>query len=378
MIKEQLTLTVSNNQLELVTSRVLIDADGTFTYYRWGDVDYLKPFKQTVDGKKLDLTNVKTIYFAPKCSIPRDKAKPFLEEKKIKTVRDRATADVIIASIDSVESGIRKDHMYYVETSDMIPFINGFLRGADKQGLTDIINNYKGNYVILDKALVEPFYINNHNNPTKVKNYNNSGPRLTGGSFNSGSLQGSWVSTVTDDYFLDAKNFSNVYSQEEFNNLIGDTVIDRDAFESLQTMLKSMDKDNHLVAMTIMAGCNYEKSFVYLALLLEQFGGNTIYNQKYRTSVAFKSLLNWLGYSKYRWDKDAILDVSIEKGLLTQELLDTVKASILEESRTFSSNYEVVDIRLTAEMQVKVDKLLNKQDDRFPSGGELLQEEVSL
>ena len=377
MIKEQLTLTVSNNQLEFVTSRVLIAADGDFAYYRWGDIDYLKPFKQTVEGKKLDLTNVKTIYFAPKCSIPRDKAKPFLEEKKIKTVRDKATADIIIACTDSVESSIRKDHMYYVNKNDMIPFINGFLRGADKQSLTDIINNYKGKNVIINKALVEPFYINNHNNPTKTSGYHNRSI-LNGTSFYSGDMYGSWISTVTDDYFLDAKNFSNVYSQEEFNNLIGDTVIDRDGFESLQTMLKSMDKDNHLVAMTIMAGCNYEKSFVYLALLLEQFGGNTIYNQKYRTSVAFKSLLNWLGYSKYRWDKDAILHVSIEKGLLTQELLDTVKASILEESRTFSSNYEVVDIRLTAEMQVKVDKLLNKQDDRFPSGGELLQEEVSL
>ena len=127
MIKEQLTLTVINDQLELVTSRVLIDADGTFTYYRWGDLDYLKPFKQTVEGKKLDLTNVKTIYFAPKCSIPRDKAKPFLEEKKIKTVRDRATADVIIAGIESAESGISKDHLYYVDTSDIIPFINGFI-----------------------------------------------------------------------------------------------------------------------------------------------------------------------------------------------------------------------------------------------------------
>jgi hypothetical protein len=377
MIKEQLTLTVSNNQLELVTSNVLVDADGTFTYHRWGDTNYLKPFKQSVEGKKLDLTNVKTIYFAPKCSIPRDKAKPFLEEKKIKTVRDKATADVIIACTDSVESSIRKDHMYYVATSDMIPFINGFLRGADKQRLIDIINNYTGNNVIINKALVEPFYINNHNNPAKTSGYNNRS-HLSGMSFYSGNMSGSWVSTVTDDYFLDAKNFSNVYSQEEFNNLIGDTVIDRDAFESIRTMLKSMDKDNHLVAMTIMAGCNYEKSFVYLALLLEEFGSNTIYNQKYRTSVAFKSLLNWLGYSKYRWDKDAILDVSIEKGLLTQELLDTVKASILEESRTFSNNYEVVDIRLTAEMQVKVDKLLNKQDDRFPSGGELLQEEVSL
>ena len=378
MIKEQLTLTVINNQLEFVTSNVLVDADGTFTYHRWNDANYLKPFKQSVEGKKLDLTNVKTIYFAPKCSIPRDKAKPFLEEKKIKTVRDKATADIIIACTDSVESSIRKDHLYYAETSDMISFINGFLQGVDKQRLTDIINNYKGKYVIINKALVEPFYINNHSNPTNIRHHTNYGSRLTGASFISGSLQGSWISTVTDDYFLDAKNFSNVYSQEEFNNLIGDTVIDRDAFESLQTMLKSMDKDNHLVAMTIMAGCNYEKSFVYLALLLEEFGSNTIYNQKYRTSVAFKSLLNWLGYSKYRWDKDAILDVSIEKGLLTQELLDTVKASILEESRTFSSNYEVVDIRLTAEMQVKVDKLLKKQDDRFPSGGELLQQEVSL
>lgn len=377
MIKEQLTLTVINNQLELVTSNVLVETDGTFTYYRWGDQDYLKPFKQTVGGKKLDLTNVKTIYFAPKCSIPRDKAKPFLEEKKIKIVRDKSIADVIIACTDSVESGIRKDHMYYVDKGDVIPFINGFLRGADKQRLIDIINNYTGKYVIINKPVVEPFYINNHNNPTKTNGYNNRSI-LTGMSFYNGNLQGAWISTVTDDYFLDAKNFNNVYSQEEFNNLIGDTVIDRDGFDSLRTMLKSMDKDNHLVAMTIMAGCNYEKSFVYLALLLEQFGSNAIYNHKYRNSVAFKSLTNWLGYNKYRWDKDAILDVSIEKGLLTQELMDTIKASILEESRTFSSNFVVVDVRLIDEVQAKVDKLLNKQDDRFPSGGELLQEEVSF
>jgi signal peptidase I len=31
-----------------------------------------------------------------------------------------------------------------------------------------------------------------------------------------------------------------------------------------------------------------------------------------------------------------------------------------------------------AKSNPEVDKLLNKQDDRFPSGGELLQEEVSL
>lgn len=374
MIQEQLTLTVSNNELVLIPSRVLVDDKGKYLNYRWHENEYLKVFKQATADKKLDLTNVKTIYFAPKCSIPRDKAKPFLEEKKIKTVRDRDTADIIIAGTDSIDAGLDTKHLYYVKTSDIIPFANGFKTGSNVYNLTAQLANYTGKHVIVDRNTVAAFYISNHASPLKSL----YGTALQGKSFRSGDYYGEYITTVIDDFLLNSSNLSNVYSQEAFNNLIGDTVIDREGFESLRTMLTSMDKDNHLVAMTIMAGCNYEKSFVYLALLLEEFGRNAIYNHKYRNTVGFKSLTNWLGYNKYRWDKDAILDVSIDKGLLTQELLDTIKASILSESRTFSSNYEVVDVRLTADVQAKVDKLLNKQNDRFPSGGELLQQEVSL
>jgi hypothetical protein len=374
MIQEQLTLTVSNNELVLIPSRVLVDDKKKYLHYRWHENEYMKVFKQATADKKLDLTNVKTIYFAPKCSIPRDKAKPFLEEKKIKTVRDRDAADIIIAGSDSMEAGLDTKHMYYIKTSDVKPFADGFRIGGNVHNLVAQLANYTGKYVIIDRSTITPFYVSNYTNPTK----NMYGSVLHGRSFQSGDYYGDYITTVLDDFLLNSSNLSNVYSQEAFNNLIGDTVIDRDGFESLRTMLNSADKDNHLVAMTIMAGCNYEKSFVYLALLLEEFGRNAIYNHKYRNTVAFKSLTNWLGYNKYRWDKDAILDVSIEKELLTQELLDTVKASVLDGSRTFSDNFEVVDIRLTAEMQVKVDKLLNKQDDRFPSGGELLQQEVSL
>jgi hypothetical protein len=374
MIQEQLTLTVSNNQLELIPSRVLVDDKGKYLHHRWNEQEYLKVFKQSTADKKLDLTNVKTIYFAPKCSIPRDKAKPFLEERKIKTVRDRDAADVIIASVDSVDAGLDTQHMYYVKISDIIPFANGFKIGGNVHNLANRLATYAGKYVILDKSAVYTFYLTNHSSPLK----NVYGHVLSDKSFQSGNYYGDYITTVMDDFLLFGVNLSNVYSQEVFNNLIGDTVIDRDAFESLRTMLTSMDKDNHLVAMTIMAGCNYEKSFVYLALLLEEFGRGAIYNHKYRNTVGFKSLTNWIGYNKYRWNKDAILEVSIEKELLTQELLNTIKASVLNEARTYSNNYEVVDVRLTPEIQVKVDKILNKQDDRFPSGGELLQEEVSL
>jgi hypothetical protein len=374
MIQEQLTLTVSNNELVLEPSRVLVDDKGKYLHHRWNEQEYLKVFKQSTADKKLDLTNVKTIYFAPKCSIPRDKAKPFLEERKIKTVRDRDTADVIIASVDSVDAGLDTKHLYYVKVSDIIPFANGFKIGSNIHNLTDRLATYTGKYVIINTSIVVPFYINNHIKPTK----NFYGNVLNSNSFQSGDYHSEYITTVMDDFLLFGANLSNVYSQEVFNNLIGDTVIDRDAFESLRTMLNSMDKDNHLVAMTIMAGCNYEKSFVYLALLLEQFGRGPIYNHKYRNTVGFKSLNNWIGYNKYNWNKDTILNVSIEKELLTQELLGTIKASVLNEATTYSTNYEVVDVRLTPEVQVKVDKILNKQDDRFPSGGELLQEEVSL
>lgn len=373
MIQEQLTLTVSNNELVLEASRVLVDDKRKYLHHRWNEQEYLKVFKQSTADKKLDLTNVKTIYFAPKCSIPRDKAKPFLEERKIKTVRDRDTADVIIASVDSVEAGLDTKHLYYIKTSDIIPFAKGFKIGGNVHNLTARLATYTGKHVIID-TMVTPFYINNHIKPTKSL-YGNV---LNSVSFQSGDYYGEYITTVTDDFLLFGANLSNVYSQEVFNNLIGDTVIDRDAFESLRTMLTSMDKDNHLVAMTIMAGCNYEKSFVYLALLLNEFGRGAIYNHKYRNTVGFKSLTNWIGYNKYHWDKDTILNVSIEKELLTQELLNTIKASVLDAATTYSSNYEVVDVRLTPEIQGKVDKILNKQDDRFPSGGELLQEEVSL
>jgi hypothetical protein len=374
MIQEQLTLTVSNNQLELIPSRVLVDDKKKYLHFRWHENEYEKVFKQATADKKLDLTNVKTIYFAPKCSIPRDKAKPFLEERKIKTVRDRDTADIIIASTDSIDAGLDTKHMYYVKTSDIMPFANAFKIGGNIHNLAAQLADYTGKHVIIDRNTIGTFYVSNHTSPLKSL----YGTALQGKSFRSGDYYGEYITTVNDDFLLFGANLSNVYSQETFNNLIGDTVIDRDGFESLRTMLNSMDKDNHLVAMTIMAGCNYEKSFVYLALLLEEFGRGPIYNHKYRNTVGFKSLLNWLGYNKYHWDKDAILHTSIEKALLTQELLDTVKASVLNAATTFSSNYDVVDVRLKPEVQARVDKILNKQDDRFPSGGELLQEEVSL
>ena len=106
-----------------------------------------------------------------------------------------------------------------------------------------------------------------------------------------------------------------------------------------------------------------------------------LFRSNYRKTVAFKSLTEWIGYSKYRnFCKDTILDISLEKELLTRELLGIVKAYYLDQATAYSSNFDVSEIKLNADAQKKIDNYFNKKENgnRLPSGGELLQQEVSL
>jgi len=198
--------------------------------------------------------------------------------------------------------------------------------------------------------------------------------------FNYASIDRGSVSIIEDSSIYTPPFSAKAYDQKELINMLGETVLDKDGYESVRTMFKSQDNSNHMMAMTIMANCNYEQSFMYLALLLEEFGRSVIDNHSYKNTVAFKSLTKWMGYNKYRFDKDRIFDISIEKGLLTPELLDIIKKEYAEGSATYSNHYEVVDIRLTSEAQAKVDKIFKEKGyvNGLPSGGELLQQEVSL
>ena len=349
---------------------------------RWSDTRVEVP---TQEG--LDLTNVKTIYFTPKVNVPRERVRPFLEDKGIKIIRDQNKADVIITCADFYDANIKHDYVDFVPVHGLKYFLSNFKDTCNAQSILQQVEGYLATepikYCLLDdRAKLNIIYKDHHKNPSRHKmswgkNYEYA---YESQDFNHAKIDRGSVSIIQDTSIYTPPFSAKAYDQKELLNMLGETVLDKEGYESVRTMFKSHDKTNHLMAMTIMANCNYEQSFMYLALLLEEFGRNVIDNHSYKNTVAFKSLTKWMGYNKYRFDKDRIFDISIEKGLLTPELLDIIKSEYREGSATFSNHYEVVDIRLTPEAQAKVDKIFKDKgyDNRLPSGGELLQQEVSF
>lgn len=335
----------------------------------------------------LDLANVKTIYFTPRVNIPRERVRPFLEDKGIKIVRDLNKADVIITCQEFYDANIKHPYTDFVHTQGVKYFLSNFKDTCNAQMILLQMEAHLATepikYCLLDdRSKLNIIYKDHHKNPSRHKSYwgNNYEYAYESQDFNHASIDRSSVSVIEDSSIYTPPFSAKAYDQKELINMLGETVLDKDGYESVRAMFKSQDKSNHMMAMTIMANCNYEQSFMYLALLLEEFGRSVIDNHSYKNTVSFKSLTKWMGYNKYRFDKDRIFDISIEKGLLTPELLNIIKKEYAEGSATYSNHYEVVDIRLTPEAQAKVDKIFKEKGyvNGLPSGGELLQQEVSL
>jgi hypothetical protein len=379
-----LTVPSNSNTFKLEVTHVIPDANGNITK-NWGRETPANPVDKT---KELDINSIKTIYFAPKVNVPRERVRPFLEEKGIKIIRDADKADAVIISDDTYDYNVTNWWGNACGAASMLHFLRSFNGALNTNQIIIQLEAYvnsgvlDSNYVIYEINELNSVY---KHSPNCVASKSSWGLHYTspdksdfGG--DAQAVDRGYIAQVKDHSVYDSAYISRCYDQTAILKHLGENVIDKESYESLRTMLSSTDKSNHLIAMTIMANANYEQSFMYLAFLLEEFGRGPIYNHSYRNTVGFKSLTKWIGYNKYRFDKDAILDISLEKKLLTRELLAIVKDYYLQGANAYSSNFEVSEIKLNAESQEKIDKYFNEKENgnRLPSGGELLQEEVSL
>ena len=379
-----LTCPSNSDTFKLEVTHVIPDASGNITK-SWGRQIPANPVDK---NKELDINSIKTIYFAPKVNVPRERVRPFLEDKGIKIIRDADKADAVIVSDDTYDHNISSWWGNACGAASMLHFLRSFNGALNTNQIIIQLEAYvnsgvlDSNYVIYNINQLNSVY---RHNPNCVKSHASWGAHYTspGQSDFGGDAQAvdqGHISQVKDHTIYDPTYVSRCYDQTAILKHLGENIIDKESYESIRTMFQSTDKSNHLIAMTIMANANYEQSFMYLAFLLEEFGRGPIYNHSYRNTVGFKSLTKWMGYNKYRFDKDAILDISLEKKLLTRELLAIAKDYYLQGANAYSSNFEVSEIKLNAESQEKIDKYFNEKENgnRLPSGGELLQEEVSL
>lgn len=127
-----------------------------------------------------------------------------------------------------------------------------------------------------------------------------------------------WVLTLNKDHNLkfDILNDSRIFAEDEILKYVNiDNVMDEESFNNVKSLFESEDSSNHMLALEIMANCDYRKSAVYLLLLFEKYS-HQIYNSPSRKHVNFKSFLKFF-------------DLNVSRNYSVSDIMNTLKRTKL-------------------------------------------------
>ena len=296
-----------------------------------------------VNSKGYVPTKGDTIYLLPGVNIPRMKLKDLALNLGIRVVRDPAKATVVFSGKSSVGKVTTSTWYYFADADTILENVKKLCNdnyyidkletaisstGAERvcSGWSDMRNTLcNGNMDIYESQYfygIEPEYQETYN-----------------------AIQG-----------------KPIYCESELiTNINGDdsTIIDYDVYKQLQSMFQSTDNDNHILAMEIMANSHYEKSVLYLLMLIADFNG-IISNTHTRNHVNFKSMLayfNWIPRNVSHQDSEDIIKIIDGKGLLTLDMIQVLYKEYTNDIHRNIAYDEVFEIKEVTIKQDYLDKL---------------------
>ena len=311
------------------------------------DVDIIEglgdSFDTFVNSKGYVPTKGDTIYLLPGVNIPRMKLKDLALNLGIRVVRDPAKATVVFSGKSSVGKVTTSTWYYFADANTILENVN------------KLCND---DYYIekLETAIAST------GSERVCSNWSDMRNTLCNGNLD--IYESQYFYGIEPDYLetYTAIQGKPIYCESELiTNINGDdsTVIDYEVYQQLKSMFQSSDDDNHVLAMEIMANSHYEKSVLYLLMLISDFS-NIISNTHTRNHVNFKSMLayfNWVPRQVGSQDADDIIKIIDGKGLLT---LDMIKILYKEYTGDIHRNIaydQVFEIKEITIQQDYLDKL---------------------
>ena len=277
------------------------------------------------DPSKFELFNISkgytpaqgdTIYLMPGVNIPRAKLKDLALNQGIKVVRDSDKANVIITGKATPGRVLNGSWYYTAPIAKIEDYLN-------KVAVDDYYKDNLRTAMLSSESDVVYF---NYSTKVSINNHVVTS-NFTGSSHHFYYIHDEWKELIDD-----CQN-KTVYDESELLAMInGDdaVTITNEIYVQLREMFKSSDKDNHIMAMEIMANSNYVESALYLLMLLEEYG-HRIADCNTKNHVNFKSMVSYFGL-RVR-DVDCLDPDDVSKKLVSLNLLTTDWLNILLKSR---------------------------------------------
>jgi len=285
-------------------------------------------------------------FLMPGTAVPRVKLQNLSVDAGIKVVRSPEDADKVFVGKNSFSKMSKSGHVYAVEKALIEAYLNSEALTTDEY-ITDRLRiallNAEHTYIAMDYS-ARNFFIGNVPNKQQVmlRTLHDKSPnRLKSNNFTYEHyiIEGNYCEML--DKALNSSNLQICNEQDLLENLNGDDalIISQGEFNQLSEMFRSSDKDNHVLAMEIMANSNYSQSIFYLMRLFKDFNQHMA-GQKSRNHVNFKSLLSYLsmGTATYNWDVtiNKVLETIKNKGLLTVQMIEEAFVAYEYEVKAYS------------------------------------------
>lgn len=308
------------------------------------------------------------LWFYPGCDIPRFKVKQFCLDNKVAVVKYKEKATVRFIGPEIFKTLIESKWAYYVEKKQFLDWLDTVICNAWIP-LRDAITACPADRVYFNYYALNSFCGSNF------------GPKAIANSYTEFESQYIYMFNDEESYqhSMDLLVDPLVRHQDDLLSLLNTgTIMTEEMYDNIQRLFKSNDTENTKLAMEAMANCDFQKSAVYLLLLLKEYGMK-MYNSGNKHHVNFKALLKYFQISNLTSiSLDDILNSLRHQKLLSVDNLNMLMPQAMEQIKKQGEmqNIKIKDVELTPEMEQSIaENILDPQLEHSVEDAQSIPEE---
>lgn len=302
------------------------------------------------------------LYFYPKCNVARFKVRSWGEKNKIRVTVKEDTASARFINSEEYESLVSRFSMSTIKKTAFVSWLNSNYKDLESESLTelnDALKSVTSEYIFLTNALTNQSKLSLNDTiadySAKTVGIKRAFQEFMSDPNEECKRYADFYGSNIEQYASLQRigSYTNVYDQRDIINIVNEDslVIDAEMYEELDIMLTNSDRGNQVLALEIMANCNFKPSLHNLLDLISEHN-STIYSLKESQHVNFKGLLSYIGVDRGYMDSindSKIMNILIEKEALTAETLSefAMKAKKRMAEAVNNSFFEVKTIQVT-------------------------------
>ena len=296
-------------------------------------------FNVKTKGSEVDTDKLGKMFFTKTATVPRYKIREVKDKYNLSVVRDSTKADTIVISKNEVLGNTSYSWGQYIyKREDVAKVLESCLPSTVTGNTLKLMRPYRYSSSIVNA-------VDNKEEVQKAIDTIKALPSDVEYIAFSYGCKDKFDSLADALGYTDAKINSNIHVVDQtvvdnlrnyadktiitdsaLQSILGSSDMEHENYVFIDQLLKSSDPGNIELGLTLMANCNFEGSQHYLLILLGDHFSKHRYN-KYCHSVAFKSLLDFMSFDKYR---TVTLDDILDKADSMSKLTDDIRTLVFE------------------------------------------------